>query len=49
VLAEGDRKSLEQLAAALQRGPRGAFVSDLRLEWEPVTGEFTSFRVRMSE
>jgi acylphosphatase len=36
VLAEGDRKSLEQLAAALQRGPRGAFVSDLRLEWEPV-------------
>lgn len=49
VLAEGDQANLEQLLKALQRGPRSAFVSDVDFDWEKPTGEFTTFRVAMTE
>lgn len=49
VLAEGDRAKLEQLLKALHRGPHNAFVSDVNFDWENPTGEFTTFRVAMTE
>ena len=49
VVAEGERPTLEKLITALQRGPRAAYVSRVTPEWLPATGEFGSFRVRMTE
>src|SRR5512139_1543817 len=48
VLAEGERQDLEKLLAALYRGPRSANVSNIQIEWQPATGEFGHFSVRMS-
>lgn len=48
VLAEGPRDMLEKLVAALQRGPRMAYVTGVNPQWLPATGEFTSFEVRMT-
>jgi acylphosphatase len=48
VLAEGKRENLEKLLAALRRGPRSAYVSDLTFDWLPATNEYTDFRVRMT-
>ncbi len=45
VLAEGPRENLDILLAYLRRGPRGAFVSEVREEWGPALGEYDSFRV----
>lgn len=49
VVAEGEREKLEKLLASLQRGPRAAFVSNVRAGWDPGTGEFARFSVRMTE
>ena len=48
VLAEGERRDLEKLLAALYRGPGAAYVSNIQLEWQPATGEFGRFSVRMT-
>lgn len=48
VLAEGPRGALEQLLELLRRGPRSAFVTDVRQEWGPASGEFSYFTVRGS-
>lgn len=48
VMAEGERKKLEELNAALHRGPRSANVTRVKERWETGTGEFNSFRVRMT-
>jgi acylphosphatase len=47
--AEGPRPALEQFLAALYRGPRSSNVSDVDFDWQPATGEFKDFRVRMTE
>jgi acylphosphatase len=49
VLAEGDRQALAKLSAALQRGPRSAYVIDVRENYKPATGEFSRFTVRQTE
>ncbi len=49
VAAEGDREVLEKLLAALQRGPRSAYVSGVKVDWEAATGEFTDFRVAATD
>jgi acylphosphatase len=49
VLAEGERPVLEKLLDALGCGPRGAYVSSVKADWERPTGEFHSFRVAMTE
>ena len=49
VLAEGEHSVLEKLQDALGRGPRGAYVSSVKVEWEKPTGEFHNFRVAMTE
>jgi len=48
VLACGSRQNLEILLAALQRGPRSAFVSNVQSNWETGQEKFSSFRVRMT-
>jgi acylphosphatase len=46
VLAEGPRPVLELLLEALHHGPRSAFVTAVRSEWQTPTGEFEQFSVR---
>jgi acylphosphatase len=46
VVAEGDRKLLEEFLAHLRRGPSGARVRDLMVSWEQARGEFGDFTVR---
>lgn len=46
VVAEGDKESLERLAAALQRGPMISNVTHVDQEWGEASGEFKSFRVK---
>lgn len=48
VLAEGDRVTLEKLLIAIRQGPRSSYVSKADPQWESASGEFTSFRVRMT-
>ena len=46
VTAEGTYSELERLVEKLRLGPRSAFVTEVKKEWQPATGEFTSFEVR---
>jgi acylphosphatase len=46
VLAEGERARLERLLEKLRLGPRAAFVTEVKQEWQPATGEFRNFTVR---
>ncbi len=46
ILAEGKRQDLEKLFADLHRGPRAAFVTGVKAEWDQATGEFRGFNVR---
>jgi acylphosphatase len=46
LVAEGDERSMGELAAALRRGPPSSFVSGVETEWSRPTGEFDSFEVR---
>lgn len=49
VVAEGERPVLDKLVDALGRGPRGAYVMNVKADWEKPTGEFHNFRVTMTE
>ena len=44
--AEGPRERLEQLVTWCRRGPSGAAVTDVELEWLAETGREREFRVR---
>jgi acylphosphatase len=48
VMAEGDRSVLEKLVKVVRRGPRAAYVSQVKESWEKPTGEFNDFRVTSS-
>ncbi len=45
VQAEGPRSSLERLVEWLKRGPPGAHVRDVQVEWLPWSGRFQGFEV----
>jgi acylphosphatase len=45
VTAEGEREPLEQFLAFLHRGPSGAYVVNIVIEWRAASGEFTDFEV----
>jgi acylphosphatase len=49
VLAEGTHADLERLIDKLRTGPRSAFVSEFQKEWQPATGEFSSFDIRRTD
>ena len=46
VLAEGTYAQLERLVDKLRLGPRSAFVTEVKKEWLPPSGEFLDFSVR---
>ena len=46
VMAEGDRKALDQLLLTLRQGPRLSNVTQIDLDWLPPSDEFKSFYVR---
>lgn len=46
VVAEGEESKLNRLLAGLKVGPRAAYVTNVRSEWLPATGEFPDFRIR---
>jgi acylphosphatase len=45
VWAEGKQANLTELLNSLQRGPRSAYVSDVRVEWETPKGVYPSFQI----
>lgn len=46
VVAEGSRALLEDLLAALRRGPISAEVAEASAQWGAATGEFSMFSIR---
>lgn len=47
-VAEGTNEQVEEFLQTVKRGPIGSRVDESREEWEQVTGEFGSFRVKAS-
>jgi acylphosphatase len=47
-VAEGTEEQIEGFLQMVRRGPPGSRVDESREEWEQVTGEFGSFRVKVS-
>ena len=45
-VAEGDTVHLEQFIVWCHGGPPGAVVTDLDVEWQEASGEFTGFTIR---
>jgi acylphosphatase len=45
ILAEGTQPFLDRLYTELLKGPRGSYVSGVRTEWLPASGEFVSFDI----
>jgi acylphosphatase len=46
VTAEGERRDLENLLRALQRGPRPYTSTNVKAAWQAASGEFFSFQIR---
>lgn len=47
-VVEGNKGQIEEFLQMVKRGPTGSRVDQSREEWEQVTGEFGSFRVKAS-
>jgi acylphosphatase len=47
-VAEGTKVQIDDFLRMVKRGPLGSRVDESREEWEQVTGEFSSFRVKSS-
>ncbi len=45
VVAEGRQARLDELLSFLRAGPRGAFVTEVDVEWSVAVGEFRRFEV----
>lgn len=46
VVAEGQKKSIDDLVAWCRHGPPGARVGNVALQWEDWKNEFQNFRIR---
>ncbi len=46
IVAEGDRRSVQELIAWCHQGPAGAHVTQVKVTEEPHTGAFEAFEVR---
>ena len=49
VRVEGSRSLIEELARDLEKGPPLSHVQTVEVMWRPVTGRFSSFRIRYAE
>ena len=47
VVAEGRRKAVDDLVRWCRRGPPGAQVHNVQLQWEDLKDEFQGFRIRI--
>ena len=47
-VAEGTKEQIEGFLQIMKRGPLSSRVDESREEWEQVTGEFETFRVKAS-
>ncbi len=45
IVVEGSRDKINVLIDHAKVGPRSAFVKDIKVTWEPETGEFNDFRI----
>ncbi|BDR91315.1 acylphosphatase [Vulcanisaeta souniana] len=45
VVAEGDDDSIEQLIGIIRKGPPGAIVEDMEVEYEEPKNEFNDFEI----
>ncbi len=45
LIAEGDSASLDRFLQWLHRGPPGAHVDDVEVQWRPFTGSYEGFDV----
>jgi acylphosphatase len=45
---EGEREDVEKLIEFCRKGPPGARVTKIDVQWEEYTGEFKSFKIRRS-
>lgn len=43
---EGEKEKIEEILNFCHRGPLGASVSDVEVEWQEPKGEFTGFGIR---
>lgn len=46
VVVEGTRSALEQFLLHLKSGPQSAHVSNVDVNWQSATGEFSNFQVK---
>jgi len=46
VVAEGERKKIDDLVGWCHHGPPGAHVHNVRLQWEDHKNDFQDFRIR---
>ncbi len=46
VVFEGEKEKIEEMLNFCHRGPLGASVGDVEVEWQEPTGEFTGFGIR---
>lgn len=46
VIAEGDKERLQKLVNALQIGPPGATVAEVKITWSDYTGDYPDFSIR---
>jgi len=47
IVAEGYEKQFNTFLQILRKGPQGAKVKDVRVEWEDATNEFEDFRIEI--
>jgi acylphosphatase len=46
VVAQGDKPSLETYLAKLREGPHASRVSNIDVEWQPITDHYPSFDIQ---
>ncbi|KPJ74541.1 acylphosphatase [candidate division TA06 bacterium DG_78] len=46
VVAEGPKDSIDQFIQWCHRGPSGASVDTVEIDWQDATGEFNNFEIR---
>ncbi|WXG43925.1 MAG: acylphosphatase [Promethearchaeati archaeon SRVP18_Atabeyarchaeia-1] len=45
-MIEGEKESVEKMIGWCNRGPSGSYVTNVKVEWLPYRGEYTSFDIR---
>jgi len=48
VVGEGEHEILEIFLADIRRGPRASNVTNVVVDWQPSSGEFSYFNIRMT-